>query len=408
MATQVSATAADEVVRSARELRPLLERNALEAERLRRLPDENVETMRNTGLFSLCSPRRFGGYELPLHVRSAVYEELGRACGASAWCASINNEMAWLAALLGDEAQQEVFADRPDAIVACSFAFTSNPTVRRVDGGYLVKTGRFPLASGSWHADWLAVSLPLVDENGELRSQGVDAFGFAFFPKADVSIDETWDATGMSGTGTHTIVIEESFVPDHRILPSIKLLEPFNAPGPSVHKGEEIYRCSGLSNGLMLTSVVLGRAREALDIVMEKAQRRGISYSPYLRQVDSVAFQLQVGDAAMKLETADLHLKRAVDDIERSGARSERLDFRTSSRVQAECGYIATQIREAVEILISAHGAGSFMGGGKLQQIWRDVNAGGRHAFMNSGLCRETYGKSLFGLPSVGPLAEAP
>ena len=60
----------------ATELRPLLARNAPQAERDRRLPPENIDALEAANLFKLMTPRRRGGYGVPLatalsaHARS--------------------------------------------------------------------------------------------------------------------------------------------------------------------------------------------------------------------------------------------------------------------------------------------------------------------------------------------------
>jgi alkylation response protein AidB-like acyl-CoA dehydrogenase len=222
-------------------------------------------------------------------------------------------------------------------------------------------------------------------------------------------VEETWDTVGMIGTGTHTIVIDrEVFVPEHRLQAWAFLLEPFTAPGPTLHPDEVIYKTSGLTNGLMLAAPMLGEARAALEYVVDRSSRRGITYSPYLKQDESVTFQLQVGDASMKIQTAEMHFRQALTDLEESGNRGVRPDFATSSRVQAQCGYVAGQLRDALEILMSAHGTASFASSCPLQRYWRDVNTAGRHGFFNAGLCRESYGRSVLGQPTIGPLPEMP
>ena len=44
-------------------LRPLLERNADRTDAQRRLPDEVVQALKETGLCALMVPKRFGGYQ---------------------------------------------------------------------------------------------------------------------------------------------------------------------------------------------------------------------------------------------------------------------------------------------------------------------------------------------------------
>jgi alkylation response protein AidB-like acyl-CoA dehydrogenase len=37
-------------------------------------------------------------------------------------------------------------------------------------------------------------------------------------PKKDFAIKDDWFATGLTGTGSKSIVFEDVFVPDHRVL----------------------------------------------------------------------------------------------------------------------------------------------------------------------------------------------
>ena len=94
-------------------MRPVLERNADTTDALRRLADENVQALRESGLCRLMVPRRFGGYQTSVRTYVEVMAELGRGCGSTAWVASLINVCAWLAALFPDQAQRDVWgADR--------------------------------------------------------------------------------------------------------------------------------------------------------------------------------------------------------------------------------------------------------------------------------------------------------
>lgn len=64
-----------DAVQRARELAPAIGARALEAERLRRMPDETIAELSRSGLFSLMAPRRYGGDEASLEALvSAVIE----------------------------------------------------------------------------------------------------------------------------------------------------------------------------------------------------------------------------------------------------------------------------------------------------------------------------------------------
>src|SRR5262245_11830130 len=139
---------ATELIERASRIRPVLERNAVETDRLRRLPEANLDALRETGLCRLMTPRRLGGYETDVRTYIAVMAELGRGCGSTSWTASLINVCAWLASLFPDRAQREIWGSNPETWVAGSLA--PRGETRPVDGGWVVN-GRWPWASGSLH-----------------------------------------------------------------------------------------------------------------------------------------------------------------------------------------------------------------------------------------------------------------
>src|SRR5215510_12832872 len=125
-----------ELIERAARMRPLLQANAEETDRLRRLADANVQALRESGLCRLMVPRRLGGYETDIHTYIAVMAELGRGCGSTAWTASLLNVCAWLAALFPDRAQREVWNSNAETWIAGSLA--PRGEALPVDGGWRV------------------------------------------------------------------------------------------------------------------------------------------------------------------------------------------------------------------------------------------------------------------------------
>src|SRR4030095_287121 len=106
---------AAELIERAAGIRHLLERNADETDRLRRLPAANVQALHEPGLCRLMVPQRLGGYETDIRTYIAVMAELGRGCGSTAWVASLINVCAWLAALFPEHAQRDVWGGGPES-----------------------------------------------------------------------------------------------------------------------------------------------------------------------------------------------------------------------------------------------------------------------------------------------------
>ncbi|MGV2920001.1 hypothetical protein [Streptomyces alfalfae] len=57
--------------------------------------------------------------------------------------------------------------------------------------------------------------------------------------------------------------------------------------------------------------------------------------------------------------------------------------YDTRARLRVDTGRAAALAREAVDIVCSAQGAASFGESNPLQRIWRDIEAGSRHAVLD-------------------------
>jgi alkylation response protein AidB-like acyl-CoA dehydrogenase len=378
----------DLLIARAQGIRALLVQHAGQTDTLRRLPGEVERALRETGLCRLMVPKRFGGYQTSVRTYIEVMAEIGRGCGSTAWVASLVNVCEWLAGLFPDRAQQDVWGADRDAWIAGSLA--PNGIAVPVDGGWRV-TGRWPWASGSMHAQWVACGIHMANEQGEMVN-----LGLSLMPIADVSVEDTWFMVGMKGTGSNTIVATDSFVPEHRFLP---YPPAFQGQYRTEHLDEPVYRVALVPvTVLILAGSQLGVARAALDYVMSKAAARGITHTTFQRQAESSGFQMLVAEAAMKIDTACLHALRAADDLDRAAAAERHPDLTDRARVRMDTALAAKYARDAVELLVQAHGTSSLADHNPLQRLWRDVHVASHHAITEWQINLEVYGKALLGV----------
>jgi 3-hydroxy-9,10-secoandrosta-1,3,5(10)-triene-9,17-dione monooxygenase len=387
--TMSDASTLSELLARIEDTRPILERNTSRTETERRVAQENIDALTDAGAFKVTVPRRFGGYQMTIREKLDVSAAVAESCGSTAWVVALINVCSWMAGVLPEQAQQDIFGANPNAKVAG--VLNPSADVRKVSGGYQV-SGKWPWASGSLHADWALVGIVVPDVDGNQVDQAL-----AFIPMNELSIEDTWFVAGMKGTGSNTIVAQDVLVPEHRLYSVPRAIENEYA---TEHADEPLYRASFIPVlTLVLAGPQLGLGRAALKFVMEKAPKRGISYTKFERQIDSTAFQLQIASAATRIDTAHLHAFRAAADIDDAAARGEKLPYLTRARVRADTAYAITQIRRAIDELISAHGASSFADVSPLQRIWRDSNTAGRHAVVDPLVNQEVYGKALLGIP---------
>ncbi len=377
----------DELLATAASFKDLLRESAKETDDTRRVPDRVIDALAEAGLFRLGTPKRYGGQEVDVRTIIDVAATLAESCGSTAWVVTLINTVAIGVGMLSEQTQDEVFGADPNARVAG--VFSPRGDSRRVDGGYQV-SGKWYYGSGSLHSDWVMVGFPLVNEAGET----ID-FGLGLIPRPDYEIEDTWFVVGMRGSGSNAIAVEDAFVPDHRIL---SVASALSGDFPTEFVDESLYHSAfQAAFTLVLTGVQLGLGRAALRIAIDQANRRTIPNTIYTQQRESVGFQLQIADAAMLIDSAHLHVYRAAADIDEAAKMGEYPSYENRARIRADAAFAATCVKDAIDILLSAHGAGSFAENSSMQRIWRDSNIAVRHGTLVPPATREIYGKALLG-----------
>ena len=138
------------------------------------------------------------------------------------------------------------------------------------DGGYRV-TGRWSYASGCQHSTWIFCCCEVFDgDQRRLADDGEPDVRLFFIPIGQVSIIETWDVSGLAGTGSHDVVIDQVFVPAAYTCAFKPGITPQGARYQSPVYRYVLYASFALPIG----AVALGIAQGALDACLELAQRK--------------------------------------------------------------------------------------------------------------------------------------
>lgn len=206
-ATIDPATNAAQVVRAAEDLVPLLWERAAQTDRDRRVPDDSYRRIVDAGLFNILKPKKYGGLELSEHEHAKVALTLAQGCASTAWVFSILSSDNMAICAYPEETQDEIWGVDPDATLAGNTNLNLKARTERVSGGYRL-TGKWGFCSGSDFSEWLIFNAPV----------GPDEEGHMFLvPKAEATTVDDWYPTGMRGTGSRSMAVEDIFVPDRRI-----------------------------------------------------------------------------------------------------------------------------------------------------------------------------------------------
>ncbi len=271
-----------------------------QAEELRTLPGDAVETLRAMGAFWLKTPADLGGTPLGPVDFCDVIEELAYADSSTAWAAMIGAGCGGLAGgWLPEAGARRVFAPgSPLPVVAGQLQ--PRGTGRPVEGGYVV-SGRWSFASGIMHASWLIGAFH--PEPGADTAAGGSARIVVFvLPKDQAEVIDNWRVAGLVGTGSMDFRVDEQFVPD----------EMTYDLGAAAVRGGDLFRLgmpAFVSNEV--PPLCVGMARRALDDITALAGTTARwSGGPALS--DRAVFLKELGRAEVRIRAARLAHREAV------------------------------------------------------------------------------------------------
>ena len=376
---------------TAKRLAPGFRARAVDAENQRRLPDESVHELREAGLFGMIQPRRVGGLESTLHELIDVVADVANGCGSTGWVLGIVNAHHWMVGLYPVQAQDDVFAAQPDALVAASIGARGKAV--REPGGYRI-SGFWPFCSGSPAADWVMLGGQLLDERGQVA----DAGNF-LIPIGNVAIKDDWDATGLRGSGSKSVLAKEVFVPEHRFLSVIGAIRG-ESPGRDHHGYSRLYESAIVPVlSLCLVPAALGVAQGALELFLQRLPGKIVSYTLDEFQQNMPATHIQIGMASSKIDAARLIMHNVAEKIERAADSGDAMNLQDRARCRMECAYSVRLCLEATEILYLASGGSGLAVGNPIQRASRDLHAMNLHGLLCLETNLEMFGRVLLGLP---------
>ncbi|HMH54578.1 MAG TPA: acyl-CoA dehydrogenase family protein [Candidatus Acidoferrum sp.] len=372
----------EDALRAAADLVPVLKERAARTEQLRQILPETVKDLIASGLIRIGNPRRYGGNGLEVDVAYEVAWELGRGCGSTGWCYGLWTIHNWWIGHFSERAQDDLFATGPDTV----FSSGLNPArgkAEPVSGGFRV-SGRWSFSSGSDVASWVMVATP---------GAGPGTLMWYLLPRSDVEIVDTWFASGMRGSGSNDVVVEDVFVPAYRAL------DP-NRAGDGDWTGWELHRRLSYRvplramTGWDLSAPVVGIAQGAVDEFT--ARVRGSSTPG--RTAESSALQLRLAEASAEVDAARALQMHDVRELLGMAARGESPSDADRARYRRDKAFVAKLCVQAVNRLFEGSGARAVMDSEPIQRFHRDAHAASHHAALTWDVWAEQFGRQALGL----------
>jgi alkylation response protein AidB-like acyl-CoA dehydrogenase len=368
------------VLENVRALLPEIAARAEELEQARAVPRDLAEKLRTAGVFRRYVPRSHGGDEMWPDEGLTVIEELARADASLAWVAAVGSEGPSFYAYLPADTYDKIYAGGPDVI----HSGVINPTGKavKVEGGYRF-SGRWGFASGSNNADYICIHGVL--DGGQGTRLGV-------VPARELRIDDVWHVSGLKGTASNDIVVNDLFVPDEWTGNFGEL--------PLVARHPLDRRPLGARFGSEFAAVAVGIAQAALDDITDIARNKVPATSRSKLAADPVA-QYLVGQLATDLYMARTLLHQVGRDDQASVPFGPPDETATAVR-RARLSRAAAVAASVVEGAYGVSGTTGLFESCPLQRRLRDVRAVTQHYMLSARSAYGPVGTAILSEDSAG------
>lgn len=357
----------------------------------RSLPSDLASALAKAGLFRTLLPRSLGGLELDPAQALGSMEAIGYADASAGWCVMIGATSGMSAAYL-DHAVAGSIHSSIDTVTGGVFAPVGHAVI---DGDDFIVTGTWPWMSGHRHCEWLAGGCVIIEGGQPKRLEnGMPDSRMVFFRAREARLLDGWHVSGLSGTGSGEVSVEQLRVPRTH---SVSLIT--DAPRES----GPLYRMPVF--GLLaqgIAAVMLGNARGAIDDLIELAAHKHPQGSRR-SLADRATVQAEVAKAQAALGSAKAYCRESIDLAWQRAVAGEPPDTSLRAQLRLSATWATRTAAEVTRSMYDLGGGSSVFLSCPLQRRFRDAHVGTQHA-MVSASTYELTGRVLLGAPTDASL----
>ncbi len=347
-------------------------------EQERQIPVELAKELKQAGAFTLLLPKNLGGSQMALPEYIRLIQRMAEADGSTAWAMNQGSVLSTFSHQLPDQLAKKIWT-HPNVTLANGPPVGS--TAASVDGGISI-SGRWVFSSGITHADWL-IAACTTKENGVKR--GI----LAFVPKAQVTIDRSWEVAGLVGTASYAFKANDLFVSKDYVL----------SPHP-VAEAPMLYQFpTNLMFACGFASVALGVSRAAMEFAVERSAAKVKRFQSKTLSEDPVV-QSELGQCYAEWQAIEAMLHTAVDDVWGTMAsQSEpQLAEQQRFRLRIAATHTIRKSRDITDRLYNLCSTDSIYRSNDIQRRFQDIHVISQH-LQGRPENYQTAAQYLMGLP---------
>ncbi len=380
---RASSAAGGPPVERAAALEALVHEHATESEQQRHLSSAVAQAFARTGLYRIAAPRACFGEEADPLTQVETIETISRFDGSAGWNLMIGIETFGLIAPAFDRCLELI---RDPEVVMCS-STAAVGRAERSDGGYVV-SGRWQFVSGCHNSSIFGATVRRYAD-GEPEPNAPNVYAIVTLPEFEIK--DTWHVTGLCGSGSHDVVVEDVFVPDERIVAPM---------GGYSHESPLLRFPLGARLAYNKVAVALGITRAALDAFVAVAQGKVPRFTSMSLR-DRPHAQRAIANAEIRLRGARAVVFEQLAALWETVQQAGHITTRERALFQLACSDAVRGCAEAVDLVVEAAGTTANQLGHPLERPSRDIRVIRQHVTV-AGHHVDDAGRVLLGLDPQG------
>ncbi|MEO1888609.1 MAG: hypothetical protein ABGX33_01680 [Cycloclasticus sp.] len=377
----------DEWIRRANLIGKKAEPMVAAAEKAGCFPLELRDYVHELEMHKALRPLQYGGSGIGAFTFSEIVRTIANYNASAAWLVYFVVLHEQWVAFLDEKGRQEVY----DSDKLTGDIFMPLGKIEYVDGGVRL-SGQWSFGSGVLWNDWMGlgaiVQVPSEDPQPCLVN----------VEKAQLEVIEDWNPFGLRGTGSHSVKVDDVFVPWHRILPVLNAKNK-GEPVGGHYSDEPIFKVPFMAFFCLgFPAISTGIAqRVARDLKVRVEGRQRILYN--MKEWESPIAQRNLAEVMVKVDAIEAMNTRYVDQLEDwIEAGTPVVSEQEKNKMSAWRSHIGKEASDLAFHAMSLLGASSTGSGDPLETAARDAFM----VYIHLGQIYEdnmmAYGRTQYGL----------
>ncbi|HIG79589.1 MAG TPA: acyl-CoA dehydrogenase [Cycloclasticus sp.] len=294
----------DEWIRRAELIGKKAEPMVAEAEKAGCFPLELRDYVHELEMHKALRPLQYGGSGIGAFTFSEIVRTIANYNASAAWLVYFVVLHEQWVAFLDEKGRQEVY----DSNKFTGDIFMPLGQIEYVDGGVKM-SGQWSFGSGVLWNDWMGLGaiVQIPGEDPQPCLVNVE--------KAQLEVIEDWNPFGLRGTGSHSVKVNDVFVPWHRILPVLNAKNK-GEPVGGHYSDEPIFKVPFMAFFCLgFPAISTGIAqRVARDLKVRVEGRQRILYN--MKEWESPIAQRNLAEVMVRVDAIEAMNTRYINQLE--------------------------------------------------------------------------------------------